>query len=81
MMSISDADIQDYIAYTDTVIAETYPKIKKAVSPHAATRMKKDMLRLREHTLDRIEKTIDKTDKTDKLRNPDKQYDRQAKMK
>lgn len=43
--SYTDADIQDYIDYTENVIAETYSKIKKAVSPHAATRMKKDMLR------------------------------------
>lgn len=61
--SYTDADIQDYIDYTDAVIAETYPKIKKAVSPHAATRMKQDLVRLRKYTLDRI----------NKLRNPDQQ--------
>lgn len=47
----TDNDIKDYIAYTESVIAETYPLIKKAVSSHAATYMKKDMLRLREFTL------------------------------
>lgn len=54
MTSYTDADIQEYIDYTKTVIAETYLMIKKAVSPHAATHMKKDMLQLREYALDRI---------------------------
>lgn len=65
MTSCTDTDIQEYIDYTETVIAETYPMIKKAVSPHAATYMKKDLVRLREYTLNRIEKT----------RNPDQQQD------
>ena len=42
-MSFSESDIRDYHDYADTVIAEIYPLIKKAVSPHAATYMKKSM--------------------------------------
>jgi len=47
-MSFTDSDIRDYNSYADDVIAEIYPLIKKAASPHAATYMKKSMLKLKE---------------------------------
>lgn len=48
-MSFTESDIKDYNNYADDVIAEVYPLIKKAASPHAATYMKKSMLKLKEH--------------------------------
>lgn len=47
-MSFTESDIRDYNDYADDVIAEIYPLIKKAASPHAATYMKKSMLKLKE---------------------------------
>lgn len=47
-MSFTESEIRDYNDYADDVIAETYPLIKKAASPHAATYMKKNMLKLKE---------------------------------
>ena len=47
-MSFTASDIREYNAYADSVIAEIYPLIKKAASPHAATYMKKSMLKLKE---------------------------------
>ncbi len=66
----TDNDIKDYIAYTESVIAETYPLIKKAVSSHAATYMKKDMLRLREFTLKQWANPVDPAS-TDNMESPD----------
>ena len=47
-MSFTASDIREYNDYADTVIAEIYPLIKRAASPHAATYMKKSMLKLKE---------------------------------
>lgn len=47
-MPFSESDIRDYNNFADTVIAEIYPLIKKAVSPHAAAYMKKNMLKQKE---------------------------------
>ena len=47
-MSFTESEIKDYNDYADTTIAEIYPLIKKAVSSHAATYMKKDMLKFKE---------------------------------
>jgi len=46
-MSFTASDIREYNDYADTVIAEIYPLIKRAASPHAATYMKKSMLKLK----------------------------------
>lgn len=47
-MSFTESEIRDYNDYADTTIAEIYPLIKKAVSSHAATYMKKNMLKFKE---------------------------------
>ena len=47
-MSFTESEIKDYNDYADTTIAEIYPLIKKAVSSHAATYMKKDTLKFKE---------------------------------
>lgn len=47
-MSFTESEIRDYNDYADDVIAETYPLIKMAASPHAAAYMKKNMLKLKE---------------------------------
>lgn len=47
-MSFSESEIRDYNDYADTAIAEIYPLIKKAVSSHADTYMKKNMLKFKE---------------------------------
>ena len=47
-MSFTESEIRDYNDYADTIIAEFYPLIKKAVSFHAATYMKKNMLKFKE---------------------------------
>ena len=51
-MPFTESDIKNYRCHADAVIAEIYPLLKNAVSPHAATYIKKDMLRLKEHGLD-----------------------------
>lgn len=51
-MPFTESDIKNYRCHADAVIAEIYPLLKNAVSPHAATYMKKDMLRLKENGLD-----------------------------
>lgn len=51
-MSFTESDIKNYRCHADAVIAEIYLLLKNAVSPHAATHMKKDMLRLKENGLD-----------------------------
>lgn len=44
-MAFTDAEIAEFRDYAQSVVSEYYPLIKRAVSPHAATYMKKDMLR------------------------------------
>lgn len=51
-MSFTESEIKDYNDYADTTIAEIYPLIKKAVSSHVATYMKKDMLKFKEQEPD-----------------------------
>ena len=51
-MLFTESDIKNYRCHADAVIAETYPLLKNAVSPHTATYMKKEMLRLKENGLD-----------------------------
>ena len=51
-MPFTESDIKNYRCHADAVIAEIYPLLKNAVSPHAATYIKKDMLRLKENGLD-----------------------------
>lgn len=51
-MNFTESDIKSYNSYADDVIAEIYPLIKKAVSSHAAARMKKEMLHFKENGLD-----------------------------
>ena len=48
-MPFTESDIKNYRCHADAVIAEIYPLLKNAVSPHAATYIKKDMLRLKEN--------------------------------
>ena len=43
-MPFTESDIKNYRCHADAVIAEIYPLLKNAVSPHAAPYMKKDML-------------------------------------
>ena len=52
-MSFTESEIRDYNDYADTIIAEFYPLIKKAVSSHAATYMKKNMLKFKEQGPDK----------------------------
>ena len=51
-MPFTESDIKNYRCHADAVIAEIYPLLKNAVSPHAATYIKKYMLRLKENGLD-----------------------------
>lgn len=44
-MAFTEAELADFKSYAQSLIAEYYPRVKKAVSPHAATQVKKDLLR------------------------------------
>ena len=50
-MAFSEAELADFKGYAQGLIAEYYPRVKKAISPHAATQMKKELLRQMEQEL------------------------------
>ena len=50
-MAFTEAELADFKDYAQGLIAEYYPRVKKAISPHAATQMKKELLRQMEQEL------------------------------
>ena len=50
-MAFTEAELADFKNYAHGLITEYCPRVKKAVSPHAANQMKKDLLRQMEQEL------------------------------
>lgn len=51
-IQFSDEEIQDFNRYAWSTIEEYYPLLKRAVTPRAATKMKKSMTQRMEDRLD-----------------------------
>ena len=50
-MAFTEAELADFKDYAQGLIAEYCPRVKKAVSPHAANQMKKNLLQQMEQEL------------------------------